>query len=138
MSPFIRDFCGCDEAEAAAIESAPVFPEVIERLLHWALAEEDGIFASWSDYDRKQILRDCHRHGVAPHPWLLTHVNLKARHGAFHRRKPCGMAAALERMGLPLAGRHHRGLDDAKNIARIAEDLIAQAADLAPERHAHA
>ena len=138
LSPFIRDFCGYDAEAAAAIESAPAFPEALDRFLAWALAEPGGVFASWGDYDRKQILRDCDRHGIEPHPWLLTHVNLKARHGAFHRRKPCGMAAALERMGVPLQGRHHRALDDARNIARIAEDLARRGADLTPETHSGA
>jgi 3'-5' exoribonuclease 1 len=135
LSPFIRDFCGYDDRDAAAIGAAPEFPDALGGFLAWAHAEPGGVFASWGDYDRKQLLRDGERHGVAPHPWLLTHVNLKARHGAFHRRKPCGMATALDRLGVPLEGRHHRALDDARNIARIAADLMARGADLRPEVH---
>lgn len=36
------------------------------------------------------------------------------------RVKSCGMARALEIAGLPLEGTHHRGADDARNIARLA------------------
>lgn len=40
-------------------------------------------------------------------------------------RKRPGMAQALEIAGLPLEGRHHRGEDDAWNIAAIILDLHA-------------
>jgi inhibitor of KinA sporulation pathway (predicted exonuclease) len=29
------------------------------------------------------------------------------------------MAGALRQLGIPLAGTHHRGIDDARNIAKI-------------------
>ena len=34
-------------------------------------------------------------------------------------RKKLGMAEALKHCGLPLEGTHHRGIDDARNIARL-------------------
>jgi len=34
-------------------------------------------------------------------------------------RKVYGMAKALTRCGLTLKGAHHRGIDDARNIARM-------------------
>jgi inhibitor of KinA sporulation pathway (predicted exonuclease) len=34
------------------------------------------------------------------------------------------MAQALRLLGLPLEGTHHRGSDDARNIARIAQVLL--------------
>ena len=36
-------------------------------------------------------------------------------------RKPMGMKRALAREGIPLAGSHHRALDDARNIARLGD-----------------
>ena len=33
--------------------------------------------------------------------------------------KGYGMGAALRRVGLPLVGTHHRGIDDARNIVRL-------------------
>ena len=38
---------------------------------------------------------------------------------ALGTRKRFGMAGALRQLGLPLTGTHHRGIDDARNIARI-------------------
>lgn len=80
-------------------------------------------WASWGDYDRKQFLRQCAADGVPypfGHPAERAHTNAKALFTDAHglRRRP-GMARALEIAGLPLEGRHHRGVDDAWNIAAL-------------------
>ncbi len=50
------------------------------------------------------------------------------------------MARALARLGIPLEGTHHRGIDDARNIARILPYAVAAlpipAAAPAARRHA--
>jgi inhibitor of KinA sporulation pathway (predicted exonuclease) len=40
-------------------------------------------------------------------------------------RKQLGIAAALKHLGLEFEGRHHRGIDDARNIARIVRHVCA-------------
>ena len=62
---------------------------------------------------------DARYHGVAL-PFGDRHLNLKAEFSSRKStRKRFGMAAALRAVGLPLAGTHHRGIDDARNIARL-------------------
>jgi len=34
------------------------------------------------------------------------------------------LSPALDLLGLPLAGTHHRGIDDARNIARIVQQTF--------------
>ncbi len=46
--------------------------------------------------------------------------NLKKEFARVFRVKSGGMARALEVVGLPLEGTHHREMDDARNIARLA------------------
>ncbi|MFC7828806.1 exonuclease domain-containing protein [Streptomyces sp. NPDC007126] len=80
-------------------------------------------WASWGDYDRKQLVRQCAADGIAyplGHPAERGHTNAKAVFAEAYglRRRP-GMARALEIAGLPLEGRHHRGVDDAWNIAAL-------------------
>ena len=36
------------------------------------------------------------------------------------------MKGALLKVGLPLEGTHHRGIDDVRNIARLLDHLISQ------------
>ena len=38
--------------------------------------------------------------------------------------KPCGMAAALDMPGVSLEGGHHRALDAARNIVKIASVIL--------------
>lgn len=58
-------------------------------------------------------------------------INIK-RHFAPARgeTKAPGMAGMLRELDLTLEGRHHRGIDDCRNIARIAQNLVANGATL--------
>ncbi|MFI8521690.1 exonuclease domain-containing protein [Streptomyces sp. NPDC085481] len=85
-------------------------------------------WASWGDYDRNQFDRQCRATGVAypfGRPAERGHTNAKAAFTeAYGLRKRPGMAGALRIAGLPLEGRHHRGEDDAWNIAALVLDLV--------------
>ncbi|MGE0786105.1 MAG: exonuclease domain-containing protein [Sandaracinaceae bacterium] len=99
------------------VVSAPTFPEAIERMRRW-LAQRDVLFSSWGEYDRNQLSRERHRHGVTL-PWRKAHFNVKTAFAERMRMPACGMAEALAHRGLPLIGTHHRGIHDARNIARL-------------------
>lgn len=49
----------------------------------------------------------------------FEHLNLKRSFAQARGIKEVGMAQALQLVGLALEGTHHRGLDDARNIARL-------------------
>lgn len=84
------------------------------------------IWASYGNYDRQQFQRDCAASGV-PYPFSDHHINVKALFAKTHGlRRRVGMARALKMLNLPLAGTHHRGHDDAWNIAHILAILIAR------------
>ena len=84
-----------------------------------------AVFASWGFYDQRQIERECAAKGI-PYPFAPTHISLKHNHAKFYRLpRPLGMDAALRFHGLPLLGTHHRGRDDARNIAAIATRMLA-------------
>ena len=81
-------------------------------------------WASYGDYDRKQFEKQCQSHGIR-YPFGKRHINVKelfARRNALPKK--VGMAAALNFLNLPLEGTHHRGDDDAWNIARILSLLL--------------
>jgi inhibitor of KinA sporulation pathway (predicted exonuclease) len=80
-------------------------------------------WASWGDYDRHQFERQCARDGVA-YPFSDSHANVRVRFTkALGLARRPGMDAALKMAGLPLEGVHHRGGDDAWNIAALAIEL---------------
>lgn len=81
-------------------------------------------WASWGDYDREQIRRQCSSTG-ASYPFGQTHVNIKALFGIMEGlNRGTGMPEALEYYGLSLDGDHHRALPDAQNIARIYLEIL--------------
>ncbi len=83
-------------------------------------------WTSWGDYDRKQFGRQSDA-GDGDYPFGQRHLNAKAVFATAHGlRRPVGMAQALRRVGLPLEGRHHRGDDDAWNIAALVLHLAGR------------
>jgi inhibitor of KinA sporulation pathway (predicted exonuclease) len=121
LSPFCRALTTITQAE---VEAAEAFPAAFARFQAWIGAPEAVLFASWGDYDRNQFLRDCRMHGVA-FPFA-RHLNLKRAVARRLRRKPTGMEAILSELGLALDGTHHRGLDDARNIASIVRAVFGE------------
>ena len=81
-------------------------------------------WASYDDYDRKQFERNCSEFGI-PYPFRPTRLNVKTLLAvACGWSREVGMGEALRRMGLPLEGTHHRGGDDAWNIAAILSRVL--------------
>lgn len=80
---------------------------------------QSRVWASFGAYDLKQFQRQGTALGVG-FPFGPSHVNVKS---LFALKKKLtheeGMAGALGLLDIPLEGTHHRGVDDAKNIAKI-------------------
>lgn len=116
LTPFCRQLTSITQAE---VDAAPTFPIVIAALREFVEAHGRPLFCSWGNYDRGQFGLDAGFHQVDL-PFGTDHLNIKqAFSDALGTRKRFGMAGALRKLGLPLAGTHHRGIDDARNIARI-------------------
>jgi inhibitor of KinA sporulation pathway (predicted exonuclease) len=81
-------------------------------------------WASWGDFDRRQLERQCRERGTK-YPFGRTHLNVK---NLFALRRglenEVGLDKAMEELGLPMEGSHHRGHDDAWNIARVLWELL--------------
>lgn len=84
----------------------------------------DRVWASWGDYDRNIFAEQCQSFAV-PYPFSERHVNLKRWYAEVALEgKKIGMDGALGKEKLPLLGTHHRGGDDAFNIARIVRSVL--------------
>lgn len=82
------------------------------------------LWASWGDYDRRIFEQQCAA-TMTPYPFGKRHLNIKGLCALLlGLPEEPGMAAALELLHLPLIGTHHRGGDDAANIARILIMLV--------------
>ncbi|HAI76391.1 MAG TPA: DNA polymerase III [Microscillaceae bacterium] len=85
---------------------------------------KNRIWASYGAYDYNQIQKQCLQQQVL-FPLGVQHLNVKAFFNLKHKMSyPVGMSQALEKLGLPLTGTHHRGVDDSRNIAAILAHLL--------------
>jgi inhibitor of KinA sporulation pathway (predicted exonuclease) len=106
-----------------------ITPEMVEqkgvsfqealRILKNEYESQSRCWASFGAYDMNQFKRQCEALGRG-YPFGPSHINVKS---TFALKKKLGneqgMAGALELLKIPLEGTHHRGVDDAKNIAKI-------------------
>lgn len=108
---------------AAQVASGVSFAEACS-LLHREYRSDQRVWASYGDYDRKQFERQCAFEGVR-YPFGPRHVNVKTLF-ALGRALPreVGMSEALSLAGRPLDGTHHRGHDDAWNIAGLFAGML--------------
>lgn len=137
LTPFCTKLTSITQAQ---VDTAPTFPHAIEQLREFIRAGKPVLFGSWGAYDRGQFEQDAQYHRVEL-PFGREHLNIKqAFSDTLGTSKRFGMAGALRELGLPLIGTHHRGIDDARNIARIlpfaigALPLAAAAAMRTPQR----
>ena len=93
--------------------------------------EYDGPSLTWvsfGDYDRTMLEKTCAARGVKS-PLGKTHINVKnlfaVMRGLDHEVE---LKEALAMIGQPLVGTHHRGDDDAWNIAAVLASILSGAA----------
>jgi len=129
LHPFVTKLTGITQA---MVDGAPLFPEAFAALRAKLIDHRHPLlFCSWGRYDRIQLERDCGLHGIPNN--MPEHLNLKTKLFEVTGKKKLGMAQALALCGLKLEGTHHRGIDDARNIARMLPWIVGGKA-LAPGR----
>jgi len=118
LSEFCRELTGIRQQDA---DRAPHYGEAVAQLNAW-LADKPAIdlWVSWGDYDFYQLEAEFYRNHCAPAFMARPHLNLKLAW-----RKTTGLqgrmdfADVLAHHRLDFEGRPHRGVDDARNAARL-------------------
>jgi len=83
-------------------------------------------WASYGQYDLNMMKKQCSFRGIE-YPLSQNHINVKELFAQTKSlRKKVGMKGALGILEIPLEGTHHRGVDDAKNIAKILNWCLTQ------------
>ena len=95
----------------------------VSKILQEKYSSKKYTWVSWGDYDKNKFLEES-TYFVNPsinyYPFSNSHINIKllfALQQGLNRQ--VGMEYALKRINIPLEGTHHRGKDDAYNIAKI-------------------
>jgi inhibitor of KinA sporulation pathway (predicted exonuclease) len=116
--PLLSDFCkNLTSINQQDVDQAGNFDKAISQFQDWI--GSDYLLCSWGFYDKKQFQQDCKLWGLDS-SWTEPHISLKHQYGRIRglKRNP-GMKRALGLEGISLEGTHHRGIDDARNIAQI-------------------
>ncbi|CAJ1938926.1 unnamed protein product [Cylindrotheca closterium] len=83
------------------------------------------LYVTCGDWDLKTCLPNQLAHHNQTVPQMFSNwVNIKKAYGKFYKRKALGMITMLEDLDLKLEGRHHSGIDDSRNIARICTRML--------------
>lgn len=120
----VSPFCTALTGLTPEIVNAGVTLADAARTLRNEFASQERLWASWGDYDRRQFERVCAALKVG-YPFGSSHLNVKTLFAVTRSLdSEIGMDAALRMLDLPLEGIHHRGDDDAWNIAAILISLL--------------
>lgn len=92
------------------------------KILETDYNSRNRLWGSWGGYDHKMFRQQCKEWDVR-YPFSKKHVNIKKVFGEQNGRR-VGMAWALSIANMKLEGTHHRGHDDAWNIARLLRYLV--------------
>lgn len=118
VEPVLTDFC--KELTSIAkddIDVSESFPVALRAFQEWA--GEDYHLCSWGFYDKRQFKLDCERHRLDT-SWLVPHISLKHQYQGIKKlSRPVGVSKALSKEGFQFEGTPHRGIDDARNIAKL-------------------
>lgn len=120
----ISDFCTTlTSITPTMVETGMTFEQACDYIKKEYLSTK-RVWASYGAYDLNQFKRQADSFNV-PYPFGPSHINVKTLY-AIQRSlvREEGMAGALRGLGLPLEGVHHRGVDDAKNIANILKHIL--------------
>ncbi len=83
------------------------------------------IYITCGDWDFKTCLRkQLDYHGVSMPSHFKCWLNIKKEFQNLYGKRAKGMTSMLNHLNLDLQGRHHSGIDDTKNIARICTRLL--------------
>eukprot|EP00405_Crypthecodinium_cohnii_P057863 CAMPEP_0206618148 /NCGR_PEP_ID=MMETSP0325_2-20121206/60066_1 /ASSEMBLY_ACC=CAM_ASM_000347 /TAXON_ID=2866 /ORGANISM="Crypthecodinium cohnii, Strain Seligo" /LENGTH=168 /DNA_ID=CAMNT_0054140283 /DNA_START=895 /DNA_END=1402 /DNA_ORIENTATION=- len=115
--------------EGGEVDEAEPLETVLREFEAWLEKEEDSKWppSDGGDWDLNQMLPTETKRkgiqGIVP-PALHRWCNIKKPFSEALACKPMGMDGMLQKMHIDLVGHHHLGIDDARNIAKIVQDLV--------------
>lgn len=113
------------------VDGQPNLEETLKAFDDWMVAEGivqpgvKSIFVTCGDWDlQKMLVKEAGRLGLDYKDYLKWWINIKKTFESVIGVYPKGdLIQMLQVLDLPLIGRHHSGIDDCVNIARILKSL---------------
>jgi ERI1 exoribonuclease 3 len=126
ISPFCTELTGITQE---MVDSGEQFDLALKSLEKWVFDVTNGnkiksMFITCGDWDFKTALvKHCKCLNIPVPKIMREWCNIKTIFHATIGKKPGGMLSMLNQLKIEHFGRHHSGIDDAKNITEIAREL---------------
>ncbi|KAI3928186.1 hypothetical protein MKW98_023787 [Papaver atlanticum] len=121
-------------------DTAITFEEVIQQFEIWTTnhhlwepehggALHRAAFVTCGNWDLKtKVPQQCKDSSMKLPPYFMEWINLKDIYLNFYKRRATGMVTMMKELNMPLVGKHHLGIDDTKNIARVLQRILVDGA----------
>ncbi|XP_032043178.1 3'-5' exoribonuclease 1 [Aythya fuligula] len=147
VNPKLSNFCiGLTGITQDIIDKADAFPQVLQNVIEWMRQRELGTKYSYcmltdGSWDMSKFLNiQCRVSRIKYPSFAKKWINIRKSYGNFYKvpRNQTKLTIMLEKLGMTYDGRPHSGLDDSKNIARIAIRMLQDGCELRVNEKMHA
>lgn len=135
LTPFCTKLTGITQE---MVNGKPSLLQVLDMFDKWMTSENlikdvNICFVTCGDWDLKTALPDqCNYLKIDVPLYFKKWVNIKKVFKNVTGSRATSMVGMLNKLGLTLDGRHHSGIDDSKNIAKILRELAKNAPNIQP------
>ncbi|XP_010875559.3 3'-5' exoribonuclease 1 [Esox lucius] len=146
VNPQLSEFCiKLTGITQKMVDEADTFPDVLRRVVLWLQEKELGTkykYAILTDgsWDMSKFMNTQCRLSRLRYPQFAKKwINIKKLYGNFYKvpRNQTKLSSMLEKLGLTYEGRPHSGLDDSRNIARVALRMLQDGCQLRVNERMH-
>lgn len=138
INPRLTTFCtNLTGITQDMVNFAPTFPEILKQFEAWlenhGLMSPQARVAVLTDgpWDMGRfLLQQCSISGVPYPKWGKKWINVRKSFSNFYNTKKMCLKDMLSHLGMVFQGQPHSGLDDSKNIARVAIRLLRDGANM--------
>ncbi|WP_339488383.1 exonuclease domain-containing protein [Pseudomonas sp. EL_65y_Pfl2_R95] len=119
LTRFCRDLTHINQSD---VDNAVPLAEIWPHFERWLSQHHPRLvgWASWGEYDRRQLEQDWRLQKLTSHLSNVSHLNLKKTFAQARKlQQPVGLHTALQLSGISFSGQQHRALCDARNTARL-------------------
>ncbi|XP_042192576.1 3'-5' exoribonuclease 1 [Callorhinchus milii] len=147
LKPELTEFCTkLTGITQEMVDKAGSFPDVFQRVVDWMREKELGTthkYAVLTDgsWDMSKFLNvQCRLSSIQYPRFAKKWINIRKSYGNFYKvsRMQTKLTSMLEKLGMKYEGRPHSGLDDSRNIARIAIRMLQDGCELRVNETLHA
>ncbi len=126
LSAFCTELTGIQQS---TVDLAETIDKVYSQHIQWLTSNvpvgSELVFATCGKWDLlTQLPREIKNKKLKKSSFYSKVIDVKTEFEYFYKTKAGGMTGMLDKLGMKLEGRHHSGIDDTRNIAKIILHLI--------------